>query len=394
MLHDLQVAACEKEMMVLVNFQKKLLELAFELASGVPSAGAKFQEVLGNDAGSWFWEKYSWTNVKHASSEWKKLLDNLAIAYQKDSTVNLGELKTTVIDAFEHDIQFHEHLEDSNWGFKFNELSSDIREAIKELFVKCYNDFTDGGYSKQLDTSFGDTVNREYFLLQFFASNPNIQVCPVCDARLEKRKSIRICKLDHFFPKATYPFLSLHPYNLVPTCDNCNTAFKGEKNPLAENEKEITPDAFANTYLSYQGRAILKLGKITAQRQEYSEPIGELSIDIEDTLTGGHKRKQAAQRVVGIPGRWTENITEVAFDRLVEFLTADSCERKRIGCSITDLGDTLRSRLREYRSGKNEYDVLRTAYIQYAIGSNTEQERLFIFFSGQNVDCSNYPYTS
>lgn len=38
--------------------------------------------------------------------------------------------------------------------------------------------------------------------------------------------------LDHFYDKATYPYLALSFYNLVPSCQNCNSIFKNKKNEL------------------------------------------------------------------------------------------------------------------------------------------------------------------
>ena len=35
--------------------------------------------------------------------------------------------------------------------------------------------------------------------------------------------------LDHFYPKADYPFLALSLYNFIPSCYVCNTVFKNSK---------------------------------------------------------------------------------------------------------------------------------------------------------------------
>jgi hypothetical protein len=44
--------------------------------------------------------------------------------------------------------------------------------------------------------------------------------------------------LDHFFPQSKYPFLSLSLYDFIPSCQICNSRFKGNH---FEAEKHIYP---------------------------------------------------------------------------------------------------------------------------------------------------------
>lgn len=52
--------------------------------------------------------------------------------------------------------------------------------------------------------------------------------CPICGG------SCGITHLDHYLPKSSYPTLCVHPNNLIPICDSCNT-IKGAK----ENQPEL-----------------------------------------------------------------------------------------------------------------------------------------------------------
>ena len=52
--------------------------------------------------------------------------------------------------------------------------------------------------------------------------------CPICGG------TCGITHLDHYLPKSSYPTLCVHPNNLIPICDSCNT-IKGAK----ENQPEI-----------------------------------------------------------------------------------------------------------------------------------------------------------
>jgi hypothetical protein len=50
---------------------------------------------------------------------------------------------------------------------------------------------------------------------QIIFSAPN-RKCPLCGHRIATT-------IDHYLPKAYYPFLSITPLNLVPSCKDCNT---------------------------------------------------------------------------------------------------------------------------------------------------------------------------
>jgi hypothetical protein len=59
-------------------------------------------------------------------------------------------------------------------------------------------------------------------------------ICPYCNQAFAftvvgTKKRFRPT-LDHFFPKANYPYLALSLYNLVPSCYVCNSSLKGTKN--------------------------------------------------------------------------------------------------------------------------------------------------------------------
>jgi 5-methylcytosine-specific restriction endonuclease McrA len=58
-----------------------------------------------------------------------------------------------------------------------------------------------------------DNKARAYYD-SIFLSAPNGK-CPICSQRLVRT-------LDHYLPKSKYPLLSIVPYNLVPSCHDCN----------------------------------------------------------------------------------------------------------------------------------------------------------------------------
>lgn len=61
----------------------------------------------------------------------------------------------------------------------------------------------------------------------------NIKSCPFCNNNYvyfykeSAKKFNTLATLEHYYPKAKYPHLSLSFYNLIPSCSTCNSKFKG-----------------------------------------------------------------------------------------------------------------------------------------------------------------------
>lgn len=73
-----------------------------------------------------------------------------------------------------------------------------------------------------------------------------LKVCPFCNReyifRFEdtiKNEARIIASLDHYYDKDYYPYLAVSIYNLIPSCNICNSKFKHTKNFY--NEKHLHP---------------------------------------------------------------------------------------------------------------------------------------------------------
>jgi hypothetical protein len=61
-----------------------------------------------------------------------------------------------------------------------------------------------------------------------------IKVCPYCNKNWintvfdEDEGKVTNPQLDHFFPQSEFPVLRLSFYNLIPSCESCNSRIKGE----------------------------------------------------------------------------------------------------------------------------------------------------------------------
>ncbi|MFA6742171.1 MAG: hypothetical protein WCR78_11880, partial [Arcobacteraceae bacterium] len=76
----------------------------------------------------------------------------------------------------------------------------------------------------------------------FFTENFDFRTCFYCNkdfiTNFDADKKVSTFQLDHFFDKATYPYLALSFYNLIPSCYVCNAKVKGSENTFENNSNK------------------------------------------------------------------------------------------------------------------------------------------------------------
>lgn len=112
----------------------------------------------------------------------------------------------------------------SDFGDTYNEIY-EIKQSLEKIFNY------DGCFGKKgRKLSNGIQWNRNELLFMM-----GIPVCPYCNREYinnyfnntNNHKST--ADLDHFYPKSKYPFLALSLYNFIPSCQICNSRFKGDE---------------------------------------------------------------------------------------------------------------------------------------------------------------------
>lgn len=102
-----------------------------------------------------------------------------------------------------------------------------LPEWIMSLNAKLEKIFNYDGFAKRHGTSSrGGGIPLMKEILK------HVKYCPYCNAdmvytiQLDKNASPYKSAFDHFFPRSRYPFLALSLYNLLPSCERCNSKFK------------------------------------------------------------------------------------------------------------------------------------------------------------------------
>lgn len=79
-------------------------------------------------------------------------------------------------------------------------------------------------------------------ITKFFTDNFDFRTCFYCNkdfiTNFNTDKKVSTFQLDHFFDKATYPYLALSFYNLIPSCYGCNAKVKLSANTFENNSKK------------------------------------------------------------------------------------------------------------------------------------------------------------
>lgn len=92
----------------------------------------------------------------------------------------------------------------------------EVLATLSDIFLKEYKYF----------------YSSKYWNAYIFLQELDVSICPYCCSQFiflyNTDKKTR-ATLDHFFDKATYPFLAISIYNLVPACKVCNSDFKSTK---------------------------------------------------------------------------------------------------------------------------------------------------------------------
>lgn len=363
MIHSLQRAACHNALRDTLRFQRRLLELVADPATVVPltePALTAFFLAFGPTAGTWI------------AAKPKTLLDDLTKAIVAAQAERARAL--TLLDDFDHDTNFDTKLTDSAFIFRFQNPASPLELAVKVLMNNLYEEV----FSSSTGFSYGGVTNltRDGFVRAFVDANADLDVCPVCDRSNDdsNRKGTPPHTVDHFFPKAEYPFLSVHPANFLPACGRCNSTYKGTKKPIGGTEN------LTDTYHPFEGAMCLS---ITVNRNTQHS----LMVSIEEQIHGSTSRARNYIRVFDMESRWGKREKKI-MEWIIEHVSVlyDRLERKQRTISTDKFNEVMDGELvklfnsllkfLQSRDGKADNAFLKRAYLVSAKNQPNEKNKL------------------
>lgn len=409
MLHRINLPDCEIELDAILQFQRKVLAFACDPQVQRTLTEDHLCRVLGDEQGKWFWTKL-WTQKRNGPLIKSELYIGIeTLAKHVASSRDPAEIKKKILDAFDHDIHFHEHIADGDFRFAYiNVLSEATRSAIRPLMESFYTCLlAQSGFPTCIHGCQG-VITRDEFLKFFWQKNLTVKVCPACDSpqsdqfgalyQEDGEKSNEPFKAfddaDHFLPKSKYPFLSVHRYNLVPLCLDCNRTFKGEYDPIEPlNEAQIAtllqtrdpldgPNVISliNSFHPYQDPAIAHIEVIIGRNKE-----GVQLIDILDEKQSKTHRVASFKRVLRLHKRWPKRLRD-EIDSLCRAIKGEGRRRRRQipYTSEEEFREDLIDMFNEHRDniGKEQWRILVTHYLRFALTNEDEFQELYAQFCG------------
>jgi hypothetical protein len=125
-------------------------------------------------------------------------------------------------------------------------------------------------------------------ITKFFMDNFNFRTCFYCNkdfiTNFEADKKVSTFQLDHFFDKATYPYLALSFYNLIPSCYVCNAKVKGSENTFenSSNKPCIAPN---NENFNFHQKVKFKLLLDDSCKNLHIESKDDIDVTLKEQFT-------------------------------------------------------------------------------------------------------------
>jgi len=244
-----------------------------------------------------------------------------------------------------------------------------------------------GDFMKYFYAIFGDTFpeylfsdntrySRQDFVRSFGHANPDLFLCSICDTVAYRTRDSQhtYTNVDHFFPQAQYPHLSIHPFNLVPICSLCNSGIKGQRDPLY-GVTDITQ--LLLPYSNEPGLSEQAYIKVQPQSDMSNRDKHPLNLVFQHTKTfHSDTFIKNFDGLYRIEGRWNADIQQLeehVFRRLTQFLLVDM-QNGSFSRNSNHLAERLRLLMALVSTedlGRDPFGYATVWYLHYLIDSLT-----------------------
>jgi hypothetical protein len=266
---------------------------------------------FGPALGKWFWGRIRREKIRTAFGK-----AVMALAAQARANPAQAAL---VADAIAHDAQFHTQWSVVGTELRFPRLYPDWLDGIKGVALPFYEWLT-GGFEPKSFNLTGGLVSRAALMKAFRAQSQ--AVCGYCDGPLgELGSQYEANDCDHFFPKAQWPHLAIHPANLFSTCKGCNSTWKLARAPMGEADAS----GLNGTY-----HPMLRPGAPSVVVTAVISPTNSRQVKINITDPTVPRRAETLVETLDLDSRWTNSANE-GLDRGISVLVAKSARDKGNG---------------------------------------------------------------
>jgi len=150
--------------------------------------------------------------------------------------IDLSIVNNTFLETYLESIDI-DTIKNKLSNLKYKIIIDNLEDIIKgkdlTKYLKLWNKCFSVEEKKEIEKAFNYTAHRKKANFMEHFKKLKIKSCPFCNNNYiyfynESTKKINtLATLEHYYPKAKYPHLSLSFYNLIPCCSICNSKFKG-----------------------------------------------------------------------------------------------------------------------------------------------------------------------
>lgn len=198
-------------------------------------------ELIKKKHSEWYYKKI-FSQIKNVPKELEKICLEIELNYKQKYTFvwivkeYIKLLKKIIYEkknfVIKEDLFFEYKVDKIKFLFRLMKKEKNKKSILEYIFMrlKIFEEYLPHKlFSYNNFPSDKGRWNRHKLL-----SLMGIEVCPYCQrnyiTNYEKDDEERTTgDLDHFYPKSLYPFLALSLYNFIPSCQICNSRFKGSK---------------------------------------------------------------------------------------------------------------------------------------------------------------------
>jgi hypothetical protein len=378
MLHNINAPDCAIQFEAIKQLQRNMLDLACNPTTPNPLTQAAIAAKFGA-AGTWMWERLYIKSGKQTK------LGELVVAVVDYASTNPA-LHQAVLDSFDNDIRYHEHIDDTTFRFQYEVLvAAEARTLIRPLMEAFYENLLANGFPHCVH-GLADDFHRDALVRAFWDANPGLNVCPACGGlRPDAIDAKRYADTDHFLPKSIYPFLSVHAANLLPICLPCNRSFKTDANAGDDSARVDPLDEAANapllhTFLPYLRSA---LGFIDISVSRDGRSVHECNITDQDGTIS--RRVNNLNRVLRLKKRWNDRLSVIIGEIYSDAAALGRRDRRIWSAGLTE--QDLRIMAEEWiedreRLIKQQPEfLLRESYLRFVLEDDNEFADLFTVYA-------------
>jgi hypothetical protein len=176
-------------------------------------------------------------------------------------------------------------------------INSELEKALKAFCKSLFTDVID----LKAVTSRTAEISAHYHA---FVTENDEGKCPYCGySDLRGPHHTKREAYDHFLPKGIYPFNSVNFRNLAPMCNECNSSYKLQKNPLRHLDPLNNASGRRRAFYSYSATASGIAIKVTLATSDIDK-LCPSDITLTVTSPGRHEEVESWMDVFGIEERY------------------------------------------------------------------------------------------